>query len=439
MYTLDKRKRRKLNILFILVNCFLTVFNLVIYHHVAGHDEGLYMDMAKEYCHLNFFDPVANVYGHPIYPLFLALMGSLFSYSFYVIGIIQTILFSLCALMLLRELEIYTSKPLWGVLILLMVFPDIYFYNGYFTTESLAFSILLLDYGIAVRILNRGATGFRLFLLSVVVGITIMNRFEEVSCILPILFLIYPEIKVKLLRSALIIMFLPVCFLLINGLKNYKIYRVFRVTDFHAGETIYGGNNDNLDGSHHNFYVYRKIFIPKNKLADFDKLDSLPPQTRYPRLDSLFKQLSIQAWKDNPVNQLKVIPEKLAKIWLLPGNFDIYTNDTTKTKGLQITKLLNKKYFNNNPIAPYKHLFYIGIQWAFLLLIVIGIWNMDRKNRFQLSVLFLLVFYLFYTIPFCGLPRWHVTIFPILIMAFAPGWVVNKIMAFFTSKNRTAG
>jgi len=198
---------------------------------------------------------------------------------------------------------------------------------------------------------------------------------------------------------------------------------------------IYGGNNDNLDGSHHLFWEHRELFIPKNKIDDLNKILSEPECFACPGRDSLFFQLALVVWKENPVQQIKVIPDKLAKNWLLPGTFDIYTGDTTKTKGLQFDKLLSKKYFNNAWYAPYKHFFYILIHWALLVMLMAGLFRIDKKNRFQISVLILFSFYLLFAIPFCGLPRWHVAIFPLLIIAFTPMTMISRLDKIFSNSS----
>ncbi|HTB32612.1 MAG TPA: hypothetical protein VK808_11330, partial [Bacteroidia bacterium] len=209
--------------------------------------------------------------------------------------------------------------------------------------------------------------------------------------------------------------------------KSYKTFHIFRVTAFNAGEALYGGNNENLDGSPHVFEMHKNIFIPKDKMEAYNNILALPAVYSIPKRDSFYHELAIEAWKTDPVQQIGVIPEKLAKNWLLPGMFDIYTNDTTKTRGLQLSKLLSIKYFNNVWYAPYKHLLYMVIHWALLLLVVWGILRLKKQNRFQLAVFILLLFYLLYTIPFCGLPRFHVALFPLLIIAFTPLPVILKI------------
>ena len=62
----------------------------------------------------------------------------------------------------------------------------------------------------------------------------------------------------------------PLVVLFLNGLRNYKIYSVFKTTGFNGGEVLYGGNNFNLDGSHHIFRINKALFIPQNKLNGYN-------------------------------------------------------------------------------------------------------------------------------------------------------------------------
>ncbi|MFA6922673.1 MAG: hypothetical protein WC223_00325 [Bacteroidales bacterium] len=417
----------KYKYIFIILNCILTAFTQIIYHYTPANDSLSYLHLAKQYSEFIFFDPVTNCTGHPFYAFFLAIVGSIISYNHFLIGFIQTLIFCVSALFLIGELEKYLNKNLFGLVVIIFLIPEIHFFNGYLLTESLAFSLILLIFSVALRMYNREATLFNLFFLSFLIGLIVINRPECVVCIFPALYLIFPKIKDKLIIRILIIISIPVFILMLNGYKNYKTFNVYKITAFNGGEVIYGGNNENMDGSHHPFAQHIEIFIPKNKIDDFKKILSQPMCYTCPKQDSFYLNLAIDAWRKNTFQQLGVIPVKFAKNWLLPGNFDIYTSDTTKTRGLQFTKILSKKYFNGKWYIPYKHLLYIIIHYILLSIIIFGLFKIERKNRFQMAVLFLLMFFILFTIPFSGLPRWHVPIFPLLIITFTPFALVSRV------------
>jgi hypothetical protein len=416
----------------VLMNCFLTILTQKIYHYTPVIDGFRYLEMARQYSHFNFFDPYTNCVARPLYPIFLAIFGSVVSYNLIFIALVQSLLFCFSALLLVGELEKKLNRNLTGLLVILFLVPEMHFFNGSVFTEALAYSLIMLTFYAGLKIHNSSATTSKLFLLSVIMGLTILNRFESIVILVPVLFFIYPKIKTKLLTSILICLIFPVAFLALNGLKNYKIFGVYKLSAFNGGETIFGGNSENLDGSHHDFQRHKEIYIPKDRIADLDKILAQPQCVYCPQSDSFFFRLAIEAWKKNPIQQLGVIPEKFAKNWLLPGNFDIYTRDSTKTRGLQMQKILSGTHFRSR-YAPYKHLFYMSIHWALLLMLCIGIFKYKRDDRFQSAVLILLAFYILYTIPFSGLPRWHVSIFPLLIIAFTPKLLIERVNRIFNT------
>ena len=414
----------------IFLNCLLTIIYQLIYHYRPAADSLRYLQLADYYSYFILL-PSTNCFGHSFYAAFLLLVGNILSNHYFIVGLIQTVIFSLSAIFLIRELEIYYKRNLTGLLFLLFLVPEINIYNGYVLTESLSYSMILVVFGLGLKIVNHQVTSLSLWLLSLSIGFMILNRLETIVIYIPILFLIFPKIRDRLVRHVSIIVSFTIIFLLFNGLKNYRIYKDFKFSAYNGGEVIYGGNNLNLDGSHHEFTRYMNQLIPDHKIADFKKIVSLEECYSCPKRDSFYLKLAVEAWQANPYQQMKVIPQKIAKNWLLPGDFDIYTGDTTKTRGLQISNLLSSKYFGNNKMAPYKHLFYMLIHWVLLLFILIGMLKIRRNNRFQLSVLLTFFLFLLYSIPFCGLPRWHVEIFPLLIIAFFPAKSVRKINSYF--------
>jgi hypothetical protein len=413
--------------LLVLLNCACTLLYLYLYRQTPTSDSALFMRLADLYKHGVFFDPKGNYFGHQFYSVFLLITVGFIKYNYWIEALIQTLLFSFAALFLTRQLETYFNKDLTGAVLLLFLIPDLHHHNGCMLTESIAMTFVLLSFGMAMKIFNYGATIQRLLFISFILACTLLTRTETALMLLPILYLVYQRIEKKLFRNVSALIVLPVFSLLLTGFLNYKTFGQFRLTSFHGGEVLYAGNNENLDGSFHVFADHRETFIPKEHLAEFDSILALPLQYSYPARSVFYSKLAKEAWKKSASEQLSVIPEKFAKNWLLPASFDIFTADTTKTRGLQLKKLFQKEYFNNAWYAPYKHMVYLLIYWLLLALLIAGLFKMDWRNKFQVSALLLWIIFILFAIPFCALPRWHVPVFPILILAFTPAFLTDKL------------
>ncbi|HUM46934.1 MAG TPA: hypothetical protein PLD84_08400, partial [Chitinophagales bacterium] len=204
-------------LILILLSCSLTFINQIIYHYVPASDSIRYLNLAREYNDFIFFDPIANCYGHQFYSLFLAIAGGLISYNQYVVGLLQTLIFCLSVLFLVRELELYyNGRNLFGLTIILFLVPEIQLYNGYLLTESLAFSLLIIAFAMALRIHNSKASFLNLLLLSLAIGATLLNRIECGICLLPIIYFLFPKIKEKLVFHLFALLSIPVFMLLVN-------------------------------------------------------------------------------------------------------------------------------------------------------------------------------------------------------------------------------
>jgi hypothetical protein len=110
----------------------------------------------------------------------------------------------------------------------------------------------------------------------------------------------------------------------------------------------------------------------------------------------------------------------------MPASFDVYTGDISPTSSLKLKFLFDSSNFKGSKIAPYKHAFFLLVHYAYLFIIIFGIFR-HRKKFNSLQVYSLLVFTIFimYTIPFCGLPRWHVIPMTLLIATFSVEYTLN--------------
>jgi len=231
-----------------------------------------------------------------------------------------------------------------------------------------------------------------------------------------LLFVIIPYLFLLKKRKPIVLLLFTLCFFLsLNGYKNKQTFGVFNPTSFGSGTVIYGGNNLNLDGSWHRHMGRNNDYVPENYQIIFDSILAKPSCSCIKR-DSLYKVMAIDAWKKNPYDQLKVIPTKLAKQWLLPASFDFYTVQTEYHKGLQFEKLFSDELWPW--YGKYKHAAFLIIYWLYLLLSLFGIiLKLKIKKIEKIDLLFfsiLLINTAMYSIPFYGLGRFHVPVIAIL-------------------------
>ncbi|MGQ9864474.1 MAG: hypothetical protein ACUVRD_08375 [Bacteroidia bacterium] len=223
--------------------------------------------------------------------------------------------------------------------------------------------------------------------------------------------------KLKFIFSSLGILLVA---LVLNGVKNQRIFGVFRLTNFGAGTVIYGGNNLTSGGSWHPWR------LPKGYLPDKYKriLDSLYKTASPAQVcvlhDSIFLKAALDAWRADWLYQLKVIPTKFAKLWFWPGTFDFYTGQKEVRPGLQVRYGLN--YLLSDDRWPwygkYKHLAILIVYWLSLVVSLLGIYIKAKTHGLDKVDGLLLFFVILPTVlcstVFYGLGRFHSPIVPIL-------------------------
>ena len=412
-------------LLFVSLYSLLCWLNQVLFYDALSGDSIRYITLADQYAAGNFKDPHTNCFGHPFYSFFLLITSRVFFYHPYFIGLIQSLLFAVSAVLLLRELEKYYQRPLGGLLILIFLVPEFQIFNGYVLTEALGLSLVLLSYYLVLKICNDGIKTKKIFLLSFVLGSSVLNRLESIVLLIPLLYFLFPFIKSQMSKYVLLLLSVPLVFVSLNSWRNYVIYNRFNPGSFNSGEVLYGGNNPRLDGSHHNFWMAPEVFFDEKQRQELNEITTRSVCESCPQRSDFLTAQAKEAWRNDALGQLRTVPLKLAKNWLLPGFFDIYTADLSGSRDLQLQKLFDKKSFNNKWYAPVKHGFYLVIHWCLLGLIFAGMFRMSTADGFRRSVLVLFFIFLLFAFPFCGLPRWHLLIFPLLLIAFCPPKVVS--------------
>lgn len=395
------------------IHIILVIAFMIVYDYQQITDSTIYLAVADEIASFKFhFSAELNWNIAPGYPLFLALIKPLTWHNMYLIAIFQSILFILSFRYFVNAIQSKYQISKRAILILcvfVLLNPEIIHFNGSTLTESLAASLILLICG---GLINKLGNKYDKPILVLSIAFLVLTKMQYLL-ILPILMLYLYFIK----ERKMIVLTLSVVFglLSLNGFKNLQTYGVFKMTAFNAGSVIYGGNNLNLDGSYHD-YRKTKNYVPKVYEKVLDSLFKLNSPSAYIKQDSLFKRMAIEAWKYNYSDQLKVIPVKLGKLWLLPGSMDFYTGQTEIHRGLQLEKLFSDELWPW--YGKWKHGAYLFIYWISLAMSIIGLWFKIKKYKFDnidlLIISILLLNTLMYSILFYGLGRYSLPVISIL-------------------------
>ncbi len=413
------------------IHIVLVIAFMIVYDYQQVSDSIRYLAVSDEFASFKFcFSPRVNCNTAPGYPLFLALIKPLTWQNMYLIAMFQSILFILSFRYFLNAMQSKYQISKIAILVLslfVLLNPEIIHLNGPTLTESLAASLILLICG---SLVNQLKNKYDKPILVICIALLVLTKMEYVL-ILPFLILylyFMKERKIILLTLSVLLVLLT-----LNGFKNQKTYGVFKMTSFGSGTVIYGGNNLNLDGSWH---IYaNKNYVPKVYEIELDSILKLNASCACVKQDSLYKIMAIEAWKKSYSNQLKVIPIKFAKLWLLPGSMDFYSTQTEIYSGLQLHKLYNDKRWPW--YWKWKFASYLFIYWNSLIISIIGLWFKIKKYKFDnidfLFISFLCANTFMYCIPFYGVGRFHL---PIICILF---YYAVYFFIFFEKKNASSG
>jgi hypothetical protein len=311
---------------------------------------------------------------------------------------------------------------------LVLFSPEIFQTNQQTATEPFCGILILLITGSIINGFDKNITKV-LYIISTC--LLVLARFEYLST-LPILIL--PLIYNKKYKLTLLTIFSLILVFTSNGVKNYITFDDFNPLDYNSGAVIYGGNNLNGDGTWHNEFKNTN-YLPANKREEYRSLYGLDPKCCCIKQDSFFKAMAFNAWKDNWRFQLKIIPYKFLKLWVIPASMDFYCSQTEYKKGLQIKLLFSSKLWPW--YGKYKHGFYLFVYWAYLLLVISGFYFKIKEYGFNYNELFVVVFFLIisflYSVPFTGIGRFHVPIFGLLVLYSSFG-IKYLDRFFFNSK-----
>ncbi len=412
--------KKKFFILIAILHLIFVVVNITVYSDIFNQnndDSKRYLHVAKELVSFDYSNmmPYPNCGTAPGYPLFLALFKVVTRLNVYMVAIMQALLYALALYYLISNLykKEYLSYPLCVLsFFLVLICPEIFEFNGRTLSESFAGSMILLIFGSMIGGLDKQWPRV-IFLISL--SFLVLTRFEYLA-IVPFL-LLFLIIRKKYLFSVVSVMII-VLLLSANGYKNYRIFGVFYPLSFAGGAVMYAGNNLNGDGSWH--VIEKDInYIPESAQEKYISIKNKEWRCRCLEEDAFYKELAGDSWKGGNIGfQLKVIPLKVKKLWLLPGSFDYHSGLTQYEKGLQLGILFDSDLWPW--YAKYKHAFYLMVYWLFLVMIVAGFVLKIREHGFSLFdfsviLLFLIVTFL-YSVPSYGIGRFHVPVFGLLAL-----------------------
>ncbi len=405
-----------MNKLFLIIGSFhitLVMAFMVIFDYQQISDSIRYIAVANEFASFKFqFSPSINCNTAPGYPLFLAIIKPFTWDNMFLIAVIQSILFIVSFWYFLFQIKLryeFTDFAIIFLTIFVLFNPEIIHLNGSTLTESLTATLILFVSGSLVNFFRKKYDNFIFVLCFSFLVLTKMEYVLLLLVLIPFLFFIK---KNKTILITLVTLF---SLLFLNGLKNQNTYSVFKMTSFGAGDVIYGGNNLNLDGSWHTNNK-TKNYLPEKYENLFDSIHKLEPVCYCIKQDSLYKKMAIEAWEKSYTDQIKVIPIKLGKLWLLPGGMDFYSGQKLILKGLQLGKLFSDELWPW--YGKWKHGAYLLVYWVSLILSIIGLYIKVNYYRFDkvdfLIISILLVNTVMYSIPFYGLGRFHLPVLSIL-------------------------
>jgi len=414
------------------VHLLLVVTDLLLYNYPLGADSHRYLAAANDFASFNFsgMDAAVHCNTAPGYPIFLALTKIITWHKPIMIAIVQGLVFCLALYYLLSNLfakGYFSSAMCIAAYALALFSPEIFQTNVMVLTESLCASALLLSCGCAVNGFQKKSTTI-LFVIGIC--FLVLTKFEYIIA-LPFLF--FPLILKKKYKPLLAAIFFLAITLSLNTWKNYCLYDKVSPFSFGSGSAMYGGNNMNGDGSWH-FTNKSLNYLPPGKEEQFLATLQCDSKCLCLTQDSLFKAWAKEAWKNNAAFQLKIIPYKFLKLWLVPASMDFYTRMTEFKPGLQLNILFDDTIWPW--YGKYKHGFYLAIYWLYVIAILAGFGIKVLQDKFRSPDLFVLLLFVMlsflYSTFFYGLGRFHVPVFSLLVLyaVFAIKFLDARLLKF---------
>jgi hypothetical protein len=402
----------------------LSLLHDVVYSYRPAHDALVYLARAREFASGSFLRPESNWNLAPGYSLFLApfFLSGLHT-PWPVLVAAQAAVLGTSLLFLLRALEragVLTHSGVQVVIFVAALDPELWSLAGELYSEVLAAALLAISLALALRTgLSRRTEAL---LLGGACAALVVTRFEYVVLLPGLLLLVLVGRRAALLRAVALTV-APAVVLGANAYRNAVMFGVATPFSFGGGTVLYAGVNAAGTASWHSNQcapdTYRR-YVPAPFQASFAAscLDVTEGrQSSHVRMDSLYRAMARYQWGHHTWEALSYIPDRLAKLWLVPGAFDIYTGDAEFHVGLRLGGYFDRRLWPW--YGPIKHAAYFAVYWVTLALIVGGGVTLLRRKVpgslvwLQLSGGTVLLLSAAYGVAFYGLPRFH---FPALVI-----------------------
>lgn len=390
------------------IHITLVLLFIQIFEYRPVFDSLRYLHVAHEFSQLRFSDadPAMHCNTAPGYPLFLMVLSPITRHSTYAIALFQALLFVIALRSLVNALVrsgVIDQGHALGCMLIPLFIPDIIHVNGWVLTESLTTSLLLI---LMAGTLCRPASPTARSAWVLAGTMLVLTKFEYlIVVIIAAGYLAFQGRRTPLVTLGAVLL----TTLVLNAWRNAAIYGRPNPFSYGSGTVVYGGNNLNGDGSWHMPSI-TPGYIPQHAQKTYDRITSLDAGSRCLEQDRFFKDLAIEAWQQDPLQQLGTIPLKFLKLWLLPADLDIYTQNTRLVQGLQLGTLFSNDQWPLPGII--RHAFELIIHWAALACLFLGLAIRVRHRVLNGSELLIiavaLTLSLLYAIPFYGLGRFHV-------------------------------
>lgn len=387
--------------------CLVYISILLFNYHLTG-DSLFYIEIAENLFSASFFDPVINWKFGIGYPLFIGLTSSIFSYNPLVVSISQSLFFCLIVFHSIKMLS-FNQRTEKALFLFFCLCPNFIIINGMVMSEAIASTILLY---IATLFFYKKSQKKSKIILSTCIAFCISIRYELVVIIFSLAALSF-VLKRFSIKDLFFISIIPLVFLSLNAMKNQYVYGKFNPFGFSGGHVMYAGNNLNYDTSWHPHSSYKE-YIPKEYIKEYESIVNHTNKAKaIVQLDSLFRHMANESWAKSPFEQIKVMPDKFLKTWIIPPHMDIYTMDFSYESGVKLSNFFSSAAYSFGGII--KHSVFILLHWVLIISIISGLYLARNDQKlFLISILVITISSLLYSTVLYGLPRFNSLYIPLL-------------------------
>ncbi len=347
----------------------------------------------------------------PIYPLFLASIYALTNYSLAAARIVQVLLSALTVLCLYGIARlVFNAKIAFISSLGWAIYPLTIYLSGEFYTESLAF---FLEFA-SVLLLYRAITDHR-WLLTLVSGILfgMTSLTHPNSALWAPVFVVwiffFGVFKKPLLNAALFCAGIGII-LTPWVIRNYMVFHSFVPLSSLAGAGLWTGNNDLARGG--GVYLEKKNWpdddYPERMWFGWDGMNEVQSSQK-------FTQLALTWIKENPDKFLRLVPNKLFRLW------------SPLSLGVQDQRRINPKLV---ALAGPPYL-------VFLSLALIGLWIFRKKWLLAFPLLGIPLVISFSSVLTYGSTRYGIPMILIVIM-YASAGLLYLLEKFIPTGNELA-